>query len=79
MASSSSFSASSGADRTKLEREVTPLGKKNSSKLTESLFDKAEHSKHTSSPALVTRRLPPASMVAPIVVASPRKRKKTKP
>jgi len=48
MASSSSFSGSSGASRI-LDREVAPIGEEKSSECTESLFGEGEDSEGTPS------------------------------
>jgi len=76
MASSSSFSISSGSNRTTLVRELTPLGEGSSPELTGSLSGEGDPMEDTSTPALATRRPPPTSMAAPVAFVYPRNRRK---
>jgi len=77
MTSHSSFSVSSGAGRTLLEREVTALGEASSSECTECLFDEEESSEGI--PSLPPNEPPRAPIEVPVPLAASRKRKKSPP
>jgi len=77
MASSSSFTASSGAHRTMLEREVTPLSEPSSSERIESLLGGEESSESIPSPS--SNRPPRVLIHVFVPLAASRKRKSSNP
>jgi len=77
MASSSSFTASSSADRAMLGSEVTPLGEGSSSERTVSLFGGEESLESTLSLPLNEPPRAPINVYMPITPSIPRKRKKS--